>query len=210
MILLVGAAHPTIMRWRETPNGRMLGRLAQPRDYARVHATAAAGVPWAADNDAFNGFDVASWRKMMAAIDGVQGCRFCTAPDVVGDAAATGDLFVEYAPEIRAAGLPVALVLQDGITSVPWRELDAVFVGGTTDFKLGPDAARIVREARTRGKWVHMGRVNTVRRIRYAATIGCDSFDGTQWSRWRDTHLPKGLIAAANAAAGRQLQLMED
>lgn len=211
MILMLGAAHPTIMRMRATPNGAMLGRLAQPRDYSRVDATAAAGVPWAADNDAFNGgFDVEAWRKMLAAIRGVPGCRFCTAPDVVGNALETADLFLQYATEIRAAGLPVGLVLQDGITSVPWDELDAVFVGGTTDFKLGPVAARIVREARSRGKWIHMGRVNTVGRIRYAATIGCDSFDGTQWSRWRDTHLPTGLIAAANVAAGQQLQLMGD
>jgi hypothetical protein len=38
-----------------------------------------------------------------------------------------------------------------------------------------------------------MGRVNSARRIRYAASIGCDSVDGTKWARWRDAYLNPGL-----------------
>ncbi len=38
-----------------------------------------------------------------------------------------------------------------------------------------------------------MGRVNSARRIRYAASIGCDSVDGTKWVRWRDAYLDSGL-----------------
>ena len=34
-----------------------------------------------------------------------------------------------------------------------------------------------------------MGRVNSLRRLAYAASIGCDSIDGTQWVRYRDTYL---------------------
>ena len=49
-----------------------------------------------------------------------------------------------------------------------------------------------------------MGRVNSLRRIAYAASIGCDSIDGTQWVRFRDTHLKTGLDACA---AGAQLRI---
>ncbi len=41
-----------------------------------------------------------------------------------------------------------------------WHRLDALFVGGSTYFKLGPTAAGLVREAKRRGLWTHMGRVN--------------------------------------------------
>ena len=54
-------------------------------------------------------------------------------------------------------------------------------------------------EAKRRRKWVHMGRVNSERRIRYAASIGCDSIDGTKWVRWRDIYLNAGLAATAAA-----------
>jgi len=36
-------------------------------------------------------------------------------------------------------------------------------------------------------------RVNTVRRLRYAESIGVDSVDGTKWAKWRDTYLDGGL-----------------
>ena len=55
-----------------------------------------------------------------------------------------------------------------------------------------------------RGKWVHMGRVNSTRRIRYAASIGCDSVDGTKWVRWRDRYLTDGR---GDVAAAVQLRL---
>lgn len=48
-----------------------------------------------------------------------------------------------------------------------------------TEWKLGEAAARLVAAAKARGLWVHMGRVNSYKRIAYAASIGCDSSDGT-------------------------------
>ena len=85
------------------------------------------------------------------------------------------------AARIRALRYPVAYVLQDGQEDVPvpWDEIDAVSVGGSDDFKLGPVAAGLCREARARGKWVHVGRVNSHKRLRYAVSIEADSADGT-------------------------------
>jgi hypothetical protein len=54
-----------------------------------------------------------------------------------------------------------------------------------------------------------MGRVNSLRRLAYAASIGCDSIDVTQWVRFRDTYLNQGLHAcAAGAQLPRDLHVM--
>lgn len=179
-----------------------LGRLVQPRHYPRLAATAARGIPWAADNDAFGGFDEAAaarFEKMLAAIRGIPGCLFVTCPDVVGEAGLTDLLFEEWAPFIHARGFPVAYVVQeDGLENEPrgilWNAISAIFIGCATDNeKLGSRIRSIVGEAKRRGKWVHMGRVNSARRIAYAREIGCDSIDGTGWVKWRDRHLARGL-----------------
>lgn len=142
---------------------------------------------WAADNGAFTGFDEEAFLRMLHRNRWAkERCVFVAAPDVVGDAAATAKLFDEWEPVIRSLGYPVALVAQDGLTrrAVPWDRVDAVFIGGSTEFKLGGAAALIIRRANELGKWVHMGRVNTAGRIRYAALLGCDSIDGSGFSRW--------------------------
>lgn len=74
---------------------------------------------------------------------------------------------------------------------------DALFIGGSTEFKLSEFAATLAQMAKRRRKWVHMGRVNTRRRVRYAASIGCDSIDGTNFSMYRRTNLPWALEMAA-------------
>jgi hypothetical protein len=89
---------------------------------------------------------------------------------------------VRHVYRIRAwFGLPVALVAQDGLEhlDVPWTWFDVLFIGGSTGWKLGPGAASLAEEAHRRGKRVHMGRVTSWKRLRYAAHIGCDSADGT-------------------------------
>jgi hypothetical protein len=94
--------------------------------------------------------------------------------------------------QIRAAGFPAALVAQDGLEDLPisWRSFDALFLGGTTHWKLGAAAARLAQQARRRGLWVHMGRVNSLRRLRYAQLIGCHSADGTFLAYGPDRNLP--------------------
>jgi hypothetical protein len=155
------------------------------------------GVTWCADNGAFSDrFDEDKWwRFLLKHAPDADTCVFAVAPDVVGDAQATLDRSIPWLPKIRALGYPAAFVAQDGVQNltVPWDEFDALFIGGTDNFKLGPHARTITTEAKQRGKWVHMGRVNSQRRFMYATAIGCDSVDGTYLTFGPDTNLPKLL-----------------
>lgn len=116
-----------------------------------------------------------------AARYGTELCLWATAPDVVCDAPATLDESLPWLPRIRGLGLPAAFVAQDGSEDglIPWGEFDVLFLGGSDAWKLGAGARLVTREAKRRGMWVHMGRVNSRQRLRYADLIGCDSVDGT-------------------------------
>lgn len=201
MLLLMASAHPTHMRCRHP----YLGRLVVPGDHYRVSDTSAAGVRWAADNGAFNGFEERPWRQMLNAVAGVDGCLFAVAPDVVGDSEATAEMWHQFSGDISDAGLPAAWVAQDGASekSIP-HDAAAVFIGGSDAFKLGDDARAIAFAAKQRGLWVHVGRVNTVRRLRYCQAIGADSVDGSKWNRFRDQELH---VALKMVSSGRQLAL---
>lgn len=61
MLLLATQAEPRILAF-EHPN---LGRLVQPRHFPRITDTAARGVPWATDNDCFQGLDVDAYCAML-------------------------------------------------------------------------------------------------------------------------------------------------
>jgi hypothetical protein len=194
VLLLATQAMPQ-MRGHDHPN---LGRLVTPRHFCSLAEHR--GWAWAADNDCFQGLDPAAYFRMLQALKGVPGrCLFVAVPDVVADALATARLFEIWWRAVARHGLPVALVAQDGLEllgtwmAMVWPRVDALFIGGSTEWKLGASAELLVAEAKRRGKWVHMGRVNSDRRIRYAASIGCDSVDGTKWVRWRDTYLDSGL-----------------
>jgi EAL domain-containing protein (putative c-di-GMP-specific phosphodiesterase class I) len=96
---------------------------------------------------------------------------------------------------LREAGYPAALAAQNGLEHlpVPWNEFDVLFLGGDTDWKIGQHARRLTAEAKARGKSVHMGRVNSRRRLQIAAHMGCDSADGTYLAHAPDQNLPRLL-----------------
>lgn len=189
MILLVSGATKTL---KKLGLSLPLGRLITPRCRSARNVEKL-GLPWAADNGAFSGFKPAEFMAMIKAIAGKPGCLFVVVPDVVADAAATMELFCTWGPVVTSFGLPVAFVIQDGQTlkTMPWKKIRAVFIGGTTEFKLSKTAAAITREARRRNLWVHMGRVNSLKRIKYAHRIGCSSVDGSGYSRWPDIYIPR-------------------
>jgi hypothetical protein len=214
-VILVTTAHPSLYH-HPGPDGEpvhpRLGRLLQPRHVSSVELTAEAGILWACDNDAFNGWDADAERRYVNMLDrvaGVPGCLFVTVPDVVGDNAATLEAFDRWAPELERRELPLALVAQNGLTHDELRarapRLSALFIGGSTEWKEGPEAAALAVEAKALGLWVHWGRVNTRRRFDLiVATGAADSFDGSKWARFRTTYLPGGLEWLDEAAAIRR------
>lgn len=198
MLLMLGKS-PTsrdVETHRDHPN---LGTLVTPSNGAVPNPE----IPWACDNDAFGGFDEAAEKRYLAMLNrirNIDGCMWVAAPDVVGNATETLIQFYRWYTDIAAWGKPIALVGQDGMQpdDVPWLEIDCLFIGGTTEWKLGWEAHRLAQEAIYHGKLVHMGRVNTWRRIQYAKAIGCDSFDGTKFARFTDMYLEKALELAGH------------
>jgi hypothetical protein len=213
-VLLATNALPTTRRLRAVDwYGDDLGRLLTPRHYSSAVDSISEGIELAADNDCFQGLDEPAFLAMLEALAPVAGeLRFVTAPDVVyqtengprGDAEATLARFAEWGPRIRERGFRVALVLQDGMTveSLPWGEFDALFVGGSDEFKLGAEVREIAAVARRAGVWVHMGRVNSYKRARYAYEIGCSSIDGSGWARFKTAMRPRWARLVADIEAG--------
>lgn len=201
-MLLVSGATTTMERLRGEPG---LGRFVTPA--SRNSADVVAGWSWAADNGAFGGFDEDAF---LAMIDRFQAhkasCLFAVAPDCVGDAAATDRLWRQWGAWLRWDGWPAAYVAQNGATeaSIPWDEFETLFIGGDTPFKLA--SRPLMEAAKERGKWVHVGRVNSLRRLRWAHEAGADSVDGTQFSMYPDTYIERALRFMEGLAAQGPLE----
>lgn len=176
-------AHGDVIGWLITPRRPML-RAAQTlfRRYA-----------WAADNECYSldeRFDFDRYKRFLLRTREYPGrCLFVTVPDFVGDAKVTAQYWTEFAPRMRMPGLPLAYVAQDGLTELPDEDFDCLFIGGTTRYKLSPTVAHLARQAKARGLWVHMGRVNSIVRMQHAHRIGVDSVDGTGWAKNPQRHI---------------------
>lgn len=140
---------------------------------------------FAIDNGAFSKFEPENFLSLLEREHPRRDlCRFVACPDVVGSARRTLEVFQEW--KLKLAGWPIALVCQDGQENleIPWREIAAVFIGGSTDWKMSHHAIVCIKAARAIGKWVHVGRVNTPGRFEYFEQAGADSIDGTGISRY--------------------------
>ena len=166
-----------------------------------------AGYPWMLDNGAFSdGWTESAWLAALERWEPYAGtCIAAVCPDVVGDAAQTLERFAKYAAIIREYGYPVAFVTQDGLTlaATPWDDFDVLFVGGTDKHKL-TESYPFIWEAKRRGKWVHVGRVNSRERIAERFWMA-DSVDGTTLSiepSIRNISRILGGVAEAQAKKG--------
>lgn len=188
------------------PDPLTYGWLLTPR--RTMTQTGLFGLPYAVDNECFtlgDKFDSDRFIRALIRImrcHGAGGCLFVVAPDVIENAVETLKQFSAWRKTIYSMGFSVALAAQDGLEhlEIPWCELDALFIGGSTQWKLSEATAEIVTEAKSRNKWVHMARVNSVYRAsRFCSLV--DSVDGTawakhpteyalQWQRWIDAGRP--------------------
>jgi hypothetical protein len=137
---------------------------------------------WMLDNGAFGkGWRVDTWRRRLEQLAPYHAtCIGAVVPDVVGDAVATLARWHTHAPIVKALGYKAAFATQDGclVESVPWPEIDVLFVGGSNDHKR-VRAWPLINEARRLGIWCHVGRVNSARSI--SCFRAADSVDGTHF-----------------------------
>lgn len=166
------------------------------------------GFRYAIDNECYtlgDRFDADRFKRAVIRIKdvhGIEDCIFVGCPDVPFYPRATLHRFYVWQPWLAELGFPVALIAQDGLENlnIPWGLLDALFIGGSTEWKLGESVAKLIREAKRRGKWTHIGRVNSTRRASRLREHP-DSIDGTawalhpqeyalQWQRWLDAGRP--------------------
>lgn len=202
-----------VQRWiDETPD--LFGWLLTPRRPMLAHDLD--GLPYGVDNECFVLGEQFDPDRYLRALDRIVtkhtvGCKFATAPDIVGDAVATLRKAEIWLPRLRSFGVPAALVAQDGLEdmAIPWSEFDALFIGGSTEWKLSQAAIGLIHEARRKGKWVHVGRVNGRTRISHFWHVGCvDSFDGSGVAIAPQNEMQ--VLVPHMRALRQQLPLLED
>jgi hypothetical protein len=144
-----------------------------------------AGGTFGIDNGAYSGFDIERFLRLLERESANrERCLFVSMPDVVGSARRTLEAFFHWAKKVT--NWPLALVCQDGIEDlpIPWELLSAVFIGGTTDWKMSKAAADVIKAAQIMGVHKHVGRINTPDRWGYFESLGVDTCDGSGVSRF--------------------------
>ena len=149
--------------------------------------------PYALDNGAWHAFcrqlpfDEAAF---LAAFDKLgEGADFVVLPDIVAGGERSLAFSMNWAARLDRS-CPQLLAVQDGMTAEMVAPLvgpaRGIFVGGTDKFKETslPLWAQLARE---RQAYLHVGRVNTMRRIALCAAANADSFDGSSASRYTVT-----------------------
>jgi len=148
------------------------------------------GFPYAIDNGAWTAFqqgrpfDEKRFEGIVRELG--RGADWIVAPDIVEGGLASLDFSLEWLPCLLPIA-PVLIAVQDGMRI---RDLEeyvdervGIFVGGSTKWKEAslPMWGELRRSS---GCHLHVGRVNTCRRIRLCALAGADSFDGTSVTRF--------------------------
>lgn len=180
------------------------------------------GIYWAIDNQVFGGqFDEEKWLTFLEDVPSAAKltCLFAVAPDVLhrrpdgsvyGDPVATLERSSTYFETLRAMRYRIGFVCQDGATDdlIPWNEIDALFIGGSDEWKLSLACVKLIRKAQRLGLWTHMGRCQARATLggRFGASValGIDSSDGTVLVR-DPSRLPRIFLGLDQANDGRIL-----
>ena len=166
--------------------------LLTPKDLGRRPHS---GIPFALDNGAWTAFqqkrpfDDARFLRLVESHGAM--ADFVIVPDIVAGGTKSLDFSLSWIPRLRHLRR-LLLPLQDGMTveriSDVLRDHPrlGLFLGSSTEWKLKTMYSWGVVACASR-RYYHVGRVNTMRRIRLAAEAGADSFDGTSVSMYAIT-----------------------
>lgn len=205
MIPMLDASPQRIQEWREEYGIEIL-QLASPLTRYRHED----GLEFGYDNGGFsmNPFSNPDWIPMEKST--YPNCKWIVMPDVVGCALATTRLF-----NLMKEDIPLhqrAIVAQDGHTidqnlAIPWDEIGCLFIGGTTEWK-DTVGVRLAIHAKQNYPdiWVHVGRVNTKRRMALFFD-NADSFDGSGLVRFG---MLEELIPRIKELQNSQQRTLED
>lgn len=116
---------------------------------------------------------------------------FIVVPDIVAGGLRSLDFSLTWLERLRGVSTPMAFAVQDGMTPAmvePYigagrSKAGYLFVGGSTEWKLAT-MSQWVELGRRKHAGIHVGRVNTVRRIKACLGAGATSFDGSGPSRY--------------------------
>lgn len=157
---------------------------------------------YAIDNAAFAQFDERKYFDMLDYSKQFQPPIFIVVPDVVGCHARTLALWKYYYHRVLIYGYKMAFVAQDGCRpeDIP-VEADFIFIGGNDPWKMN-NVHRFI----DCGRPVHVGRVNTMNRLKKCEDLGVYSVDGTGWMRFRGSEF-NGLMDWFAGVGSNQVQL---
>ena len=149
-------------------------------------------IPYILDNGAYSHFDAPVFQRMAQKALSDPLCMFVIMPDIVGDHKGTIRQFIHWTVDLGILDSgdfsKVGFVAQNGCSqeTMPdtlWDSIGCLFIGGDDEFKESQEAFSLIEEANIRNKWVHVGRVNTSRKIVYFHGLA-DSFDGSGIARF--------------------------
>jgi len=164
------------------------------------------GMRYAIDNGAFGAWQsgrewaARPWLDLLRQYG--ERAEWSVLPDIVHGGVESLALSLRYLQQVRKMAPLHLIAVQDGMTADDIRphvgERVGIFVGGSTEWKERslPVWGRLASET---GCYLHVGRVNTNRRIKLCAMAGADSFDGTSATRFAVT-VPRIAAAAAQGA----------
>lgn len=151
------------------------------------------GFPYALDNGAWTAFvkgepfDADAFRRALDLLGA--GADWAVLPDIVEGGLRSLEFSMSWRAQLGDP-CPWLLAVQDGMEVADVRPLVGarlgIFVGGSTAWKVAT-AGTWGQLAHDAGCWLHVGRVNSARRIRVCAAAGADSFDGSSVSRYAET-----------------------
>lgn len=133
----------------------------------------------------------------MRAVDKVgQKADWVVVPDIVAGGQRSLDYSLAWLDRLRGLPTQLLIAVQDGMSMDDVRSYLSptvgIFIGGTSEWKEA-SAMAWGALARRRNCYLHVGRVNSQRRIAICTAAGANSFDGTSATRYAESLRPLDL-----------------
>ena len=175
-------------RWLMTPD------VLQRNGWNKPFWNDRSAAPYCLDNGAWGchtkglEFNIEAFKRALASVG--DDADWVVIPDIVAQGDKSLEFSLSWMDELASRFDLCLLPVQDGITPKqikPYLNKGVgLFVGGSTEWKLSSLFEWGVLAQET-GCYLHVARVNTVRRIKLCQHAGADSFDGTSPVRFPST-----------------------